>query len=140
MSAFFVTDKTIADAVQCMKQCGFEAEDMGRDLWRLNVMALGQRYGYPAEKFESDIEAYESPVPSGNPYQILKSTNCLIYQCSEGNVPDLPLYMQLEQASEALSLRLGRPDRGFPHTDRDSRYDSAEWDRNEDVPGEAMRP
>ncbi|NTF23584.1 hypothetical protein G6L37_35005 [Agrobacterium rubi] len=140
MSAFFVTDKTIADAVQCMTDYGLEQDDLPRDLWRLNVEALVQRYDYPAEKFENAILGYSSPTPSADPYQVLKSANCLIYQCSEGNVPEMPLFKSLSEAAEDLSARLGGPDTGNGRDDRDARYDAAKWDRDEDVPAGTMKP
>ena len=139
MSAFFVTDKTIADAVQCMREHGIEADDMARDLWRLNALALLCRYGEPAEKFEETIVSYGDPAPSNDPFQILKSANCLLYQCSEGDVPEMPLYRQLEEAAEALSDRLGGPE-GNMGKNRNPRYDAAQWDRDEDVPGDVIRP
>jgi hypothetical protein len=137
MSAFFVTDKTIADAVQCMKECGIARDGLARDLLNLNVLALQHRYGANPKDYEDAISAYSDPQASSNPYQLLKSTNCLIYQCSEGDVPEAPLYKELERASEALSVRLGEPDMSG---ERDSRYDTAEWDRESDEPTPDARP
>lgn len=137
MSAFFVTDKTIADAVQCMKECGIARDGLARDLWNLNVLALQHRYGANPTDYEDTISAYADPQPSSNPYQLLKSTNCLIYQCSEGDVPDMPLYIELERASEALSNKLGGPDLSG---NRDARYDTAEWDRESEEPAPAAQP
>jgi hypothetical protein len=137
MSAFFVTDKTIADAVQCMKECGITRDDLARDLWRLNALALEHRYGTSPEKFADTIAGYADPKPSSDAFQVLKSTNCLIYQCSEGDVPELPLYMELERASEAISDRLGRPDLSG---DRHARYDAAQWDREDEERSPAVQP
>lgn len=139
MSAFFVTDKTVADAVRCMSEYGVEREGLARDLWRLNVTALQHRYGYPAEQFEDAIVAYGAPAPSTDPFQILKSANCLLYQCSEGDVPEMPLFKELLEAADALSARLGHPEGGF-QKDGDPRYEAAKWDREDDVPGAEMRP
>ncbi|MNU37270.1 hypothetical protein D3C71_259230 [compost metagenome] len=137
MSAFFVTDKTIADAVQCMNECGIARDGLARDLWNLNVLALQHRYDANPKDYEGAIAAYADPRPSSDPYQLLKSTNCLIYQCSEGDVPETPLYKELERASEALSVRLGEPDMSG---ERDARYDTAEWDRESEEPAPDAQP
>lgn len=137
MSAFFVTDKTIADAVQCMQESGITRNGLARDLWEMNVRALQQRYSANPKDYEDVIAAYGDPQPSINPYQVLKSANCLLYQCSEGDVTEEPLFKELEQASEALSARLGEPDL---RESRDFRYDAAEWDRESEEPTPDAQP
>lgn len=122
MSAFFVTEKTIANAVACMAESGIVAD--ARELWRMNANALVQRYNDNAEDFEADIKAYTSPAPSQDLYQLLKSANCLLYQCAEGNVPETRLYAVLETTAIALMHRLG----GKEKVNRDRRYNEAEWD------------
>lgn len=137
MSAFFVTDKTIADAVRCLNEIGIDREGLGRDLWTLNASALEHRYGRSLKEFEAIISTYADPSPSSNPFQLLKSINCLIYQCSEGDVPETALFKQLETASEALSAKVGGADLSG---NRDERYDEAEWDRETDEPVVAASP
>lgn len=124
MSAFFVTQRTIANAVECMRLNGHHCEDMAHDLWRMNAKALEQRYGDKPEEFEDDIRAYQNPHPSNDPYQLLKSTNCLLYQCAEGDVPNTCLYAELEKAATALMNSLGGKER-FTRSDR---YENAKWD------------
>jgi len=125
MSAFFVTAQTIADAVQCMKENGICRDDLARDLWRMNATALVQRYGDKPESYDEEIAAYPAPHPSNDPFQLLKSANCLLYQCDEGDVPEMPLYAELESAALALMERLG----GKESVNRNDRYQGAEWDR-----------
>ena len=126
MSAFFVTENTIADAVECMRLNGHRCEDMAHNLWRMNARALFERYGDKPEEFEADIVAYANPHPSNDPYQLLKSATCLLYQCSEGNVPETTLYGELERATEALSDKLGNANMSGT---RSARYEQAKWDR-----------
>ena len=38
--------------------------------------------------------------------RIYKAMNCLSYQCSEGNVPESPLFKQLEAAIGAVACRV----------------------------------
>lgn len=124
MSAFFVTAKTIANAVRCMAENKISRDSLARDLWSMNALALVQRYNDKPEEFEGDIAAYSAPKPSPDLYQVLKSANCVLYQCAEGDVPDMPLYAELEAAALALTDRLGGKDR----VNCDRRYETAKWD------------
>lgn len=125
MSAFFVMEGVIADAVQCMNEAGIVRDGLARDLWRMNAEALVQRYRDSMEDYEADIAAYSAPVPANDPYQVLKSTNCLLYQCAEGNVPETALYRELKAAAIALQEKLG----GKERVNRSDRYSEAKWDR-----------
>lgn len=124
MSAFFVTEQTIANAVQCLKLNGIAHDDMGRDLYRMNANALVQRYDDSIEEFEADIAAYAAPQPSQDLFQVFKSARCLLYQCSEGDVPSTCLFAELEKAADALAARLG----GSERVQTDARYETAKWD------------
>jgi hypothetical protein len=123
MSAFFISENTLANAVQCMAESGITRDSLARDLWRMNATALVQRYGDEPEEFEADINEYSAPKPSQDIFQILKSAQCLLYQCSEGNVPEMPLFVELQSAVDALEIRLGGADR----VNCDKRYNDAKW-------------
>lgn len=129
MSAFFVSEWTLADAVQCMTEAGFGRPGLAQELWRMNAEALVQRYDDDRERFEVLISMYSDPEPSDNAYQVLKSTNCLIYQCSEGNVTETALFRELSTAVELYASQIGYPDRGTHPNDRHPDYRTAKWDR-----------
>ncbi|MFL5241255.1 MAG: hypothetical protein ACJ8FY_04040 [Gemmataceae bacterium] len=85
MSAFIVSERTMHRAVSALMPqdapCA-ACDEMGQQLYRLNAVAIAQRYGQRA-----DIPDYRYVVVFPPLIQQLKSLNCLIYQCSEGNVP-----------------------------------------------------
>jgi hypothetical protein len=115
MSAFIVADKTINRIVnwldkaleetygtitirQKLLEQGFDtsvtgwAERLGYAMFQLNVIAVDVRYGgNVAKKFRPLDYHYEvvAPVPMA---QVLKSLQCWLYQCNEGDVPETALY------------------------------------------------
>ena len=125
MSAFFVTAKTTANAVECMKQAGIVRDGLARELMWMNVAALVARYDDREDAYTADVAAYAAPHPSNDPYQVLKSADCLLYQCSEGDVDENPLFKELEAAIEALAVTLGGAGR---NGNQSQRYDAAKWD------------
>jgi hypothetical protein len=115
MSAFIVADKTINNIVnwlereleevygmiiirQKLMEQGFDtsisgwAERLGYAMFQLNVIAVDDRYGSgEAKRFRPLDYHYEvvAPVPM---VQVLKSLQCWLYQCNEGDVPTTALY------------------------------------------------
>jgi hypothetical protein len=71
---------------------------LGRDLWAMNVAAVNQRY----EENEA-AQPYTFTRVNVGPMQAVKSMKCLRYQCSEGDVPDRPLYKALDYAIASLA-------------------------------------
>jgi hypothetical protein len=114
MSAFIVADKTINNVVNWLrrdvdldrfsriprklKELGFDtgksgwAGRLGYAMFQLNIIAVDARYGSgEARKFRLLNYHYEviEPVPL---VQVLKSLQCWLYQCNEGDVPTTGLY------------------------------------------------
>jgi hypothetical protein len=115
MSAFIVADKTINYIVnwlekeleeiygttvirQKLMEQGFDAsesgwaERLGQAMFQLNVIAVDVRYGSgEARKSRPLTYHYKAtaPVPMT---QVLKSLQCWLYQCNEGDVPMTALY------------------------------------------------
>ena len=143
MSAFIVEDQTINRIVTCLADLehsnvepfmsltehgarfngssGDErqarADRLAREMFTMNMMAVHFRYGklddmMPERAFEF---AWEH---SGDAWQVLKSLHCYLYQCSEGNVPDRPLYKELKEFGARLAdaLACSQP-----------QYDAASW-------------
>jgi hypothetical protein len=116
MSAFIVADKTINNVVnwldralgetygtitirQKLLEQGFDAsaadwaERLGYAMLQLNIIAVDARYGSgEAKRFRPLDYHYEVPEPVPL-VQILKSMQCWLYQCNEGDVPETALYM-----------------------------------------------
>jgi hypothetical protein len=112
MSAFMVEDRTINYVVNWLrrnidqfstiphklKELGIEtnvtgwAEILGYEMFQLNVKAVDARYGNgEAPKFRKLDYRFEhtEAVPL---VQVLKSLQCWLYQCTEGDVPETELY------------------------------------------------
>ena len=104
MSAFTVSTLTIDRCVSGMYrhwQGGDAETPLGQRLMRLNRQALSERYGdrHPEMKAtDPEIEGYRHTPQAPNPYLFLVALECLLYQCSEGEVVRDPLYAEAERA------------------------------------------
>lgn len=113
MSAFLVEDVTINRIVNWLlrelsqsyylteelKKLGYEVDDMERlakDMFRLNLNSLKQRYG-SAEGFRELCFTYKYTSPVAK-IQVLKTLQCWLYQCAEGNVVRKKLFRFFDEA------------------------------------------
>jgi hypothetical protein len=120
MSAYMVADKTINRVVYWLyfevmksqrlrdkleKVSGIDttsyawAEDLGKAMFALNIAGVNSRYGDgEAGKFRKLNYCYVPSHPTtlhidlGKKIQVLKSLQCWLYQCMEGEVVKQPLY------------------------------------------------
>jgi hypothetical protein len=126
MSAFIVNtttmDKVVAAVLSRYQSRTFAgvpvsretAKAIGKALFQLNADAVNQRYGErdqpPDYKWRhadtSDIQQY-------------KAVQCLSYQCAEGDVPERPLYRELEHLERLMAAEIIR---------RLPAYERAPWD------------
>ncbi len=95
-------------------------QKLGMSMHMLNVQAVNERY---RENQSPDVSyRFLEPaiMPTHNPsrIQVLKSLRCLIYQCSEGSVPETDLYRALDKLAGSIALDIVRD---LPA------YDEAEW-------------
>jgi hypothetical protein len=114
MSAFIVEDKTINTVVTWLaleiglsdgyvlrkkvKRLGYNyhtyswLQTLANDMFQLNVDGVNARYGNgEAEKFRPLNFKYQSHYVLTTT-QVLKSLQCWLYQCAEGEVPKTKLY------------------------------------------------
>lgn len=97
-----------------LEEMGYNFDDsdsllkLAKDMMRLNCAGVNSRYG------SSEIDLYVKNVkfkadrfgfPSSRcvPAQAYKSLSCFLYQCSEGDVPEQPLFKALEQVKIAIA-------------------------------------
>jgi hypothetical protein len=115
MSAFIVANKTINTIVnwldkaleeaygtitirQRLLEQGFDAsvagwaERLGYAMFQLNVIAVEARYGSGQAKKFRPLDYHYKVTKSVPLAQVLKSLQCWLYQCSEGDVPQTALY------------------------------------------------
>ena len=130
MSAFLVSEKTLYNCMKAITKAKYSAlyKDIGGShkkfkiifmaLNSLNSLALKVRYNEepaPGYKF---CEVKYSNI-SSDKIQLLKSLQCLIYQCSEGSVVKTGLYKKLiEVKNDLMDLII----RDLPE------YENAVWD------------
>ena len=111
MSAYIVDDETIYRAVTLLKRhsgrehkflTDKETVRLAQQLFALNVRAVRARYADADEvgmiPAAFDAERVLDYRHSGGLLRLIKSAQCLHYQCSEGDVPNLPLYRRLNRA------------------------------------------
>jgi hypothetical protein len=115
MSAFLIANKTINSIInwldsaleeaygtitirQKLLEQGFDAsmagwaERLGYAMLQLNVIAVDARYeSGEAKKFRPLDYQYKVTKPAPM-VQVLKSLQCWLYQCDEGDVPETALY------------------------------------------------
>ncbi len=141
MSAFMVEDKTINRVVtwlgnEVKKSEGYDLKEkleelnynltsdeweeiLAKDMFQLNTDGVNARYGNgEAEKFRPLDFQYQSEY-SFTTVQILKSLQCWLYQCTEGNLPKTELYQFFDNVVETYLLK--KIVYALPQ------YDSAEW-------------
>ena len=83
------------------------------ELLKLNVIAFYNRYEH-IESIKKEItEAVKSfvyedlPIAERNHFQVLKSIECFLYQCAEGEIPEKStLYKALERIAEHLKSHI----------------------------------
>jgi hypothetical protein len=112
MSAFMVEDTTINIVVNWLwreldqfysipnklKELGFDTtkpgwvRKLGKAMFQLNIDGVDARYGSgEAAKFRKLDYEYQLAPPAPLA-QVLKSLQCWLYQCNEGDVPETELY------------------------------------------------
>ena len=138
MSAFMVEDETINKVVTWLKRevstnhfpltVAFKHHiDLTSDQWeeklanamfQLNGDGVNARYG------EGEVEQFRplnftyKPEPYVSNVQVLKSLQCWMYQCSEGDVPQTTLYQFFAEVESYLAVHIVMD---LPE------YDQAKW-------------
>lgn len=87
---------------------------LGQAMHNLNLDAVNDRY----QENTTASEFRYARMPHATDIQALKSLQCWLYQCSEGNVPERPLYQAFELASGRLALDI---------VGRLKEYETAAW-------------
>jgi hypothetical protein len=140
MSAFLVNERTMQSACEAIlfaedatwygEYCEYKAEaitKLGRELYALNNDALDTRYPHDAEgrdELEHNFmgRSFELVRPrrcfDAAMVQRFKSLGCLLYQCTEGDVPDSELFKRAEIAKGKLAIRM---------VEASAIYDAAKW-------------
>lgn len=88
-------------------------ELIGQKMKEMNQAALTARYG------GNNDEKYKGFKPEQvSDVEVLKGLACFLYQCSEGDVPELPLYLALTEIKGIIAFEI---------VQETSEYDNAKW-------------
>lgn len=87
---------------------------LAQKLYALNIEAVSQRYPYdtfdsmpgPCDKAGISEYQHEDRQWHYDPLQHYAALSCLIYQCSEGSVPETALYRDLCEAQRRLACEI----------------------------------
>jgi hypothetical protein len=133
MSAYIVSHDCIARVVFALRSAQpervIDGDLLGMMLLEMNRRACVALYG------DNNVEAitpFRYVTPPGEPHLIVhvyKSLRCYLYQCSEGDVPDQPLYLKLDALAGAMADTLGhdRTADRWLRPDVKAVYDAFEW-------------
>jgi hypothetical protein len=111
--------KTKLERATGIDTAGYDWQDtLGKFMFDLNVAGVNARYGEGAAGKFCKLNYSYQPV-HGTPIQVLKSLQCFLYQCTEGEVVKEPLYRFLQDTVEPY--RMGKIIAALPE------YEAAEW-------------
>ena len=120
MSSFLVSDKTLNNIVTGLTSKGWtdcimwnypfkdiikEDKDFnkfGKELLKLNLNALSERYGDDKKGNKEILNAYKFEFVDSSKIQFIKNLQCFLYQCSEGNNTKKKLYKDLKKVEDAF--------------------------------------
>jgi hypothetical protein len=95
-----------------------DRESLADAMLALNLDAFRQRYGTKtmledvAEYVDPDARNW-TPLDKLGKIQFFKSLQCFLYQCSEGNVPDRPLFKALQAVEDFLAPTVNQESPGY---------------------------
>ncbi len=120
MSAFVVSNRTVNQVVthlennrdsswvqDQLEKAGLPTggEELGAAMMALNVDAVNQRYT-DSDTLPGSTRDYEHRHEPVNRHQALMSLHCWNYQCSEGDVPQHPLYKIMDDYANSLAYAI----------------------------------
>lgn len=101
MSAFLVGYETIDRILSwmiCRKKMDEKTADVfGQEMLNMNAEAVNQRYDE-----RNVMLGYRFQFRHVSIFQALKSLQCWLYQCSEGNVPDRESYKKFRELESEI--------------------------------------
>jgi len=133
VSAFMVSPTCIARVVFALRAAHVEylqadADLVGMTLVEMNRRALVARYGDNAVDAVEPFRYVEpTDVQPRLLVQVYKSLRCYLYQCSEGDIPDQPLYLQLATMKRQMANVLGHKNETWQRADIKAVYDECDW-------------
>jgi hypothetical protein len=101
----------------------YDGDRLADAMLAMNLDAFRQRYGIRALLVE-DLDCVDldkgnwEPLEAFSEVQLFKSLQCFLYQCSEGDVDEKPLYKALTTITDLLAPFIN---------EESSEYEAAQW-------------
>lgn len=124
MSSYIVEDETINKVVSYLAngrdlewlrrnlaEKGYDLETyqgkikLGEDMFRLNLRGTSERYQGGVEDFRPLDYKFHLEI-NYTPISALKALACWLYQCSEGDVPEMELYKLMSEIKGDLAYHI----------------------------------
>ena len=83
-----------------------EIERLAQEMFRLNCEAVNQRYGEGAAETFRELNFKYQFTPETSIAQAYKALECWLYQCTEGDVWESPLYELIKKIANSLAHRI----------------------------------
>lgn len=134
MSAYIVSHDCVHRVVVALRAMRGDFMDRDRDLLGMELLQMNRR-ACVARYGDNNVEQvdgyrYVEPMPKDGHLivQVYKSLRCFLYQCSEGDVPDEPLYLVLLDVRDKFATLLGHEgDERWSKPAVKAAYDECEW-------------
>ena len=95
---FYDTLKSKLEILKFVDKSGFvDWKKYGQALLDMNYDAINQRYNTKEKSSKFKLKSTEFDI-----YQKIKNLHCFNYQCSEGNVPETPLFKFIEELNNTV--------------------------------------
>ena len=100
--------------------------EIGRTLYLMNTLAINMRYGERERPPHYPFREPSKTITTDERIAMAKSARCLLYQCSEGDVPKNALFQDLAQLVQDVGADIIE---GTPYTDLTDHpsYEAALW-------------
>ena len=119
MSAFIVSKATMNRVVKAIDKNSHgtwaglvtstsrDLDNVGRELYAMNKAAMRERYGKDDEEANRKITyRYGGAASAATNLEFYMAVGCLLYQCSEGKVPETSLFKALDALHDHLGHKI----------------------------------
>lgn len=124
MSSFLVNEQTMNNILSNLGSAYKSYSDeqlgaMGRRFYLINSEALVVRYGDKIEQYNRLMSGFEFKRSRVSIMQSIKNVQCLLYQCSEGEITKSDGFKEIKEIEEELMNKF---------FNRSDEYEMCEWD------------
>lgn len=86
----------------CLLDSAKERNLFGQKLLDMNITAVNVRY--PETPSKCQRYRFSENTATASSIQVLKSLQCLLYQCAEGDTPETDLYKKMDSLASKIAM------------------------------------